>query len=775
MGTEDRERKLRSVHAHKESFVVAAPNGKYTLMQRLGRRLTYWYTLPFGESQNQFNAASAEMLSSVHESLSAVEERLASLETQLERRVFSFTQEQRQSLARAQSAWNDNFDLLRGEIDRSLCRIAPESRLSAGESALMRLPQIGTESLYPELHDVQNALTPEEVQGALDALSASYSALLKESLQKGLSASTERPVVLLCRQLQSGDAVSDEVWDLCGMLRRASRHPACIVSLEQAGGESAKQGYVHQVPEDQLADWIKAQNPALMIVCGRTPELLFSSGGVLLHQNCLVRVTGQDPLYGIGAAEMQELLHLCDSGVHRYCTAAKHCADKMEQLGFRRPAVLYPYADAGNRMPVRRPRSFDAAHFTVGAMADAASLPLLCEIVQQNRDLHFVVLMQPQASLPDALRRAANCTLQTLSSDLSAFYAAADCILLPYGDAAQTEACSRMALAGMHSGIPTVCTPAAGIAEMIEKTGLGTVSARADAASLADALHETAAQYAEYRTPQRAELLRQTASGEAFVRLAEQCIAEAAPVNVPTLAEWDGLLMQSGSGLIRGEAAVRAHYQRMDVAENYTEQRFAAYPHSCFDVMERASVRVLLEQALAGKENPLLLDAACGDGRMLECLLPLGRCTAADASPAMLQALRLRVNTANVSLLEMDLLRGTLPEQYDAITCFRLLRHCIYADRRVLWAKFRSILKPDGVLLFDVPNQQFELPQREKTGWAEYAVYSVSWTREAITRELAENGLRAAAIVPVGAGLYPMPAQFRGEPATYTVLAVPAD
>ena len=104
MGTEDRERKLRSVHAHKESFVVAAPNGKYTLMQRLGRRLTYWYTLPFGESQNQFNAASAEMLSSVHESLSAVEERLASLETQLERRVFSFTQEQRQSLARAQSA-----------------------------------------------------------------------------------------------------------------------------------------------------------------------------------------------------------------------------------------------------------------------------------------------------------------------------------------------------------------------------------------------------------------------------------------------------------------------------------------------------------------------------------------------------------------------------------------------------------------------------------------------------------------------------------------------
>ena len=38
-------------------------------------------------------------------------------------------------------------------------------------------------------------------------------------------------------------------------------------------------------------------------------------------------------------------------------------------------------------------------------------------------------------------------------------------------------------------------------------------------------------------------------------------------------------------------------------------------------------------------------------------------------------------------------------------------------------------------------------------------------------KELADNGLRHAALVPIGQGLYPMPSEYRNEPMTWTVAA----
>ena len=57
------EKKLRTLRAAKVSFTVEpAPPGKFKLAKRLGRKLSYWYVAPFGEAQNQFNTASAELI-----------------------------------------------------------------------------------------------------------------------------------------------------------------------------------------------------------------------------------------------------------------------------------------------------------------------------------------------------------------------------------------------------------------------------------------------------------------------------------------------------------------------------------------------------------------------------------------------------------------------------------------------------------------------------------------------------------------------------------------
>ena len=90
----------------------------------------------------------------------------------------------------------------------------------------------------------------------------------------------------------------------------------------------------------------------------------------------------------------------------------------------------------------------------------------------------------------------------------------------------------------------------------------------------------------------------------------------------------------------------------------------------------------------------------------------------------------------------------------------------------MLWAKLRQLIGENGVVLFDVPNARFEIPHRQSNGWGQYQIYDIFWTRHALEKELNDNGLRLAALIPIGQGLYPMPAEFRGEPMTWTAAAI---
>ena len=109
--------------------------------------------------------------------------------------------------------------------------------------------------------------------------------------------------------------------------------------------------------------------------------------------------------------------------------------------------------------------------------------------------------------------------------------------------------------------------------------------------------------------------------------------------------------------------------------------------------------------------------------------------------------------------------------KFDVITVFRFLRHYEYVTRKTLWGMLRNALREGGKLLFDVPNRDFELPHRARNGWGNYPIYDIFWTKETLSEELAANGLRLAALVPVGQGLYPLPAEYRSEPMTWTACA----
>lgn len=789
MTQEELEKKLQTLLEAKVTFTDGGePHGTAKLAKRLGRKMTFWYTEPFGTAQNIYNEITADYLMALHIRFAEMQKELDAFRAETAQRVTSFQremkQEQRQALNRASAEQREALRNAAAELDRSLCIAAPESRSGVGQMPLTKLPVIGTESLFEAFHAVQNARSEADAEAALNTLAADYRTVLADAVAQMTAPRNAKPVVLVCSAFGSGrgmEAIRNEVWDLYTLLRESSRYPACVLSIEPQGGTEAVSGDVHYVPDDCLADWMRRHDPALLIFCESTTAILTAGDKCMLLRNAILRISGQNPAQTLGGSNMQELLHLCDYGVQHYCVASQGAADRMEALGFRRPTVMYPYIDTRKPMFTRRPRPFDAEHLTVGfasspmqpEQSESRGIPALCEVVRQNPEMRFVILWRDADAvpIPEALQSAANCEIRTGKCDMQQFYGEIDCVLIPYADENYNHACALSAVEGMLLGIPTVATPAAGVSELIETCGIGITAQGNSAEALGDALRQLAVYYPVFGEPWRSEKLRTLLSGKEFVRFAEECIEDAVPQGVYTLYEWDRQLKLENQHLVRGYAALRAYYQRQSVAEDYDSSRFAAYPQNCFDLMERQSVSVLLEHLLRGRRDARLLDLASGTGRILQELLPFGQCTACDASPAMLELLRARYED-RAAVRELDLLSDDIAGQYDAVTVFRFIRHYEYGTRRKLWAKLRAALNENGVLLFDVPNVRFEIPHRQRSGWGKYPIYDVFWTRRAIEKELADHGLRLAALVPIGQGLYPMAAEFRNEPMTWTAAAV---
>lgn len=775
------EKKLRAVRVAKESFQVEpVPFGKLKLAKRLGRKLTYWYVEPFGEKQNQYNAAATEMLEALYQRVTEFEGEIAIIRAENKQRLSDFRKETRQTLSRAHNEEQEAINAVSADLERSLCIAAPESRSGVGQPPLTKLSVIGTEALFQSFQAVQKARSNEDTETALEKLSADYRRLLTESMERLTDPKQMKPIAIVCNSFGCGtrmEAIRNEVWDIYTLLRDSGRHPVYIVSIEKNNTEQAVCGDVHYVPDERLSDWMKQYDPALLVFCESTTAILTAGDQCMLLRNAVLRLSGQNPAQALGGSKMQELLHLCDFGVQHYCVASNRAADIMENHGFRRPAVMYPYVNMKKPMFTRRPRALDPENLTVGfasspmgpEQADARGIPALCELVQQNPDMHFLVLWRDAETVPvpDALQNAENCEVRTGSCDMTAFYGEIDCVLIPYAEENYNHACSLSAVEGMLLGVPTVATPCAGVAELIDTCGIGLIAEGTDAAALAKALRMLPVYASAFQEPWRTEKLRDLLSGKEFVRYVEECIAEAVPQGVHTLYEWDRQLKLRNLHLVKGNAPLRAYYQRQDVAEDYEDSRFSSYPQNCFDLMERQSVSVLLEHFLRGKYNPKLLDLASGTGRILRELLPFGECTSCDASPAMLEQLSAQFDdAADIRLL--DILSDEIEGEYDVITIFRFIRHYEYGTRRMLWKKLRGLLNENGVLMFDVPNARFEIPHRQSNGWGQYQIYDIFWTRHALEKELADNGLRLAALVPIGQGLYPMPAEYRGEPMTWT-------
>ena len=808
---------IRSMRGQSECFVNPAPNGKYSFLKKLGKKLTYWYVYPFGEAQNRFNDSVASLIEQVAEDIERLTERIGEMETQTERRFVTFTREQRLMLERSESTQKDaleqiqktiaegdekqrkrmtlfeesqrktltitrteqmraiedisqrvqqsssDMDALFADIDRSLCAAAPECRKNAGKPALLHMDGIPAAAIAEQLRMLDSADDVESKARALETLDSAYTRLLCDTLETQVNSGN---IVFVCREF-TGEAGQRELWELYQLMKRCSRYHTVILSVEADDAPEMIQGDIYRVPEAKLPVWMRRYDPVLLIFCEENPSLLAAGEQCMMLRDSIVRLSAQNPVEKIGGSRMQELLHLSDYGVQHYLAGSSAAADAFEQLGFSRPTVTAPYIDINHPALYRKPHPYNPKMFTVGYVDDTQNpdaAALFLQIVQANPDIDFLLLSD--GALPAEAESLPNLDCCDDLRERHEFYEEIDCVLVPYVGKEHVPAVPLSALDGMVMGIPAVCTPAAGIAEWIAQTGTGVVADECTAEAVSAALCTLRTDYAAYRESWQIEKLRDLVSGKEFVCFAEECAAHRIPFGMVTLYDWDRAVKQEQSHLVRGSAMIRAYFQRRTLPAQATD-----YPQAAFDLMERRSAEALLRHFYPDAVQKKHILALGGeDEQMLTMLMQFGECVFADASEAVNAQRTEDFAGKPAEIRKMDILAGDLEGEYDLIAVFRLIRHCEHSMRRQVWARLSAALAPDGMILTDIPNLMHLVPCNQQLGWGRKAVYEVGWTQERIEKELAENGLCLAAMLPVGEGLYPLAKQYEKEPVSWTAV-----
>ena len=663
----------------------------------------------------------------------------------------------------------NKISALGADLDRAEAVIYPELRGTVQN--VFRSVDL-TELLGNSVQNLQSA-GAAEVPAEAERLKEKYLLLSKKFAMLDRQDGT---IAIVCRGLRSQyrfEAIRGEAYRLYHLLKKYSKYRIILVSIENCAETEADTG-IYYVPEEDMISFLDQISVRLIVLMEATAGIAFSCKSVFLKYRAIYRLCSQDPLQGLDGYSVDQLRHLNDLGFQDYVVYSNYAREKLEQNGFRNVRTTVPVI---SRL---REKRFPSAHeqFVVGFASSpmeekqfsCRGIQLLISLADRAQDVLFIILWRDGNIIPPAeLVKCKNTELRYGEQEMGAFYQEIDALCIPYADEKDNHACSLSALEAMSVGVPVLTTEAAGISELVRRTGIG-VTTETSAEGLLRGLSILRGGFAVSET--QLEELRGILDPLHICSELEQAAESYRPPVIETLDEWKLAVRAAGQELASNPAELKAYYEQNDVAERYTQTRFADAIGRSFDVLERASVSAILDEYSQGK--PLrILDVASGDGRILQEDLSRGICTAVDSSRAMLDLIASRFGAREgLRCVQMDYLQEELPETYHAVTVFRYLRHFSYGDRRKLYQKLRNNLKDRGLLLFDVPNIYYEFPSRSARGWGNYPIYDMFWSKDSIIRELEENGFQAEYIHAVGTGLDAICPEQREQPVTWTVGAL---
>lgn len=611
-------------------------------------------------------------------------------------------------------------------------------------------------------------------------------AAFETEIEKKITAGKNGSLVLVCcgwRQFGKYEAIRAEAHQIFLLLKQSTTYDVRFVTLESEQKEIEEDGGIVYAPESKLEAYFSRMNIHLVIAMEATAGIALMANGLFLKYPAMLRLSAQNPLEGVSQQAREALLHVNDLGMQHYTVCSKHAKKIMEQAGFKNIRFCYPLVDqrkisAAARMEKQEGKitaGFASSPMNEKQMADRGIF-LLCDLIEKEQNAEFLVLWrEATVALPDRLAKASNCKIIMGYYDMERFYSQIDCLLIPYASENSNHACSVSALEAMLTGVPVVCTSKSGVAELVAELEMGLVC-RPEGESLQEALHVIREKRKYFCRGYQRRVLADRLDGSLFTDYVLKMLLRYVPDEITTLGEWSSRLESVGKYLVKGQAEIKKYYSKMEIAQNYKKERFVRYPQNCIDFLERKSVCAIINDKYGKRKQklPELLDIAPGDGRITQESLKFGRCTAVDASAAMLDVLKERLGRdARLRVIHADYFEDTIGDQYDVVTTFRYLRHFEYASRKELYKKIHGNLKENGILIFDVPNLVFEMKLREVTGWENYNIYDMFWTKEDMVRELDEHGFYVEYVIAIGNGLMDeMPDDYKTEPVSWTFGAV---
>lgn len=754
---------------------------------RVGRKMTFWYINPFGDSQNQFNKTVVKSFDDTSNSLEELNNKIQGLETKL-----SAVVQQNDALKTRINKLQQNdiaiVDTCLGAIENSrrdnaklvnnyIRQVNPDKRKSAPFSDCREISDLQ----YLDL--TSSIISQPDDKLDLETWGKSYKDTLKKQLHSIAVSNTKNIIAVVCKGFlasQGIEAVRNEAFELYRLLKQSSVYNIKFVSIEPTLNAPVLAEDIFCIPEKNAGQYMKVINPVLSIFCESTASIIKSDNCSMILNKAIFKLSGQNPLQNISQSTIEELTHLNDFGLHKYLVQSKNAYNVLIENGFHEPEISYPLTSKGKTYP--RSRVFNKENFTIGFasspmgenQSEHRGVILLCELVKAMPHIKFEILWRyDTAKLPEELSNAKNCVIHNGMYDMKDFYSSVDAVIIPYKTTDCNHACSLSGIEAMQNGIPVVCTDVSGISEVVKYCGMGeVVSPNCD--DMVKAINRMVENYEIYVTTTNKQRLDFKIDNSNLVDIIEKFAEDGINSKPVTLYEWDRRLKSVGKYLVKGHDKMKEYYQQQEVANKYTQDRFTSKALKCFDFIERQNIDLIIEDRFEDIK-PKILDIACGDGRITQECIKYGETTSIDSSQAMLDIVndRFKSETNKPNTKICDIISDDVDGTFNVITCFRYVRHFEYATRKLLYKKILSHLSDGGIFIMDVPNLKFELQLKNSSGWEKYNIYDVFWTKESIIEELENNGFRVFYIMPVGQGLMTnLPDSAKNIPMCWTIGAI---
>ena len=191
--------------------------------------------------------------------------------------------------------------------------------------------------------------------------------------------------------------------------------------------------------------------------------------------------------------------------------------------------------------------------------------------------------------------------------------------------------------------------------------------------------------------------------------------------------------------MIQGTEELRAAYRNDAVARQYVDERFRQPLGALLHARQAAALRNVLSKTRPAR----VMEIAPGPARLtIETLdLMIGRGVMVDASAQMLAEGHRRLGKQTAWRgIQGDVFALPFACEFDFVYAFRLIRHFERRERLLIYEQIRSVLKRDGLLVFDAVNASVSGPLRAAAKPSEYAHFDALLRPEELHDELETSG-----------------------------------